>query len=132
MSREKYRLYTSGEIFYLKNVSDVINQFVISDPSFDYSFETPSSDGKSYYYDDYFTNDKTKYGVNVKGGVKLFVGPLFFEGYVGLGIAYRNNIHSNRENLDDAPLYDSFMNDNIQGEKIILNIPLNAKVGYRF
>ncbi len=32
------KLYSSCEFFYLKNVSDVINQFVVSYPSYIYSF----------------------------------------------------------------------------------------------
>lgn len=132
VSKKRIRLYSSCEFFYLKNVSDVINQFVVSDPSYNYSFGTPPNNEKSYYYDDYFTNDKSKYGMNIKGGIKVFIGQVFIESYTGLGIAYRNNIHSNRENINDASLDESFLNDNLQGEKIILNIPLNIKIGYRF
>lgn len=132
VAKNRFVVYTSSEIFYLKNKSDVINQFVVSDPSYNYSFGIAPNGDESYYYDDYFTNDKTKYGFNIKGGIKDFTGPVIFEAYLGLGVAYRYNIHSNRENINDAPLDGSFLNNNIKGEKIILNIPLNFKIGYRF
>ena len=131
VSKKQFRVYSSCDLFYLKNVSDVINQFVVSDPSYDYSFGTPTNNDDSYY-DDYFTNDKTKYGMNIKGGIKAFTGQVFFEAYVGLGVALRNNVHSNRENNNDESLDKSFLNNNLQGEMWILNIPLNIKIGYRF
>ena len=132
ISKKEFTVYASGELLYLKNKSDVVNQFLVSDPSFDYSFGTPPNDDDSFYYDDYFTNDKSKYGMNIKGGIKNFHGPVFFEAYAGLGIALRNNIHTNRENYYDKPLDESFLNNNQQGEMWILNIPLNLKIGYRF
>lgn len=129
--KDEYGFYISSEVHYLKNVSKVINQFVVSDPSYNYSFGSPPDNGE-FYYDDYFTNGKSKYGINIKVGLKTFLDAIVFEGYVGLGVAYRNNIHSNRENINDDPLYDDFLNDNARGSKIILNIPLNLKVGYAF
>ncbi len=132
VSKKEFRVYSSCDLFYLKNVSDVINQFVVSDPSYEYSFGIPPNNDESYYYDDYFTNDKTKYGINIKGGIKTFTGPVFFEAYLGLGVALRNNVHSNREKNNDESLDKSFLNNNLQGEMWILNIPLNIKIGYRF
>jgi hypothetical protein len=133
IKKRKFNFYSSCEIQYLKNKSEVVNQFIVSDPTYDYSFDLPSDAKENEYeYNDYFTNNKTKYALNIKGGIKLFAGSMLFEGSSGLGIAYRKNIHSNRENLNDAPLDDSFLNDNLKGEKIILNIPLNIKIGYRF
>ena len=130
VSKKLFRLYSSCELFYLKNVSDVINQFVVSDPSYNYSFGTPPNDES--YYDDYFTNDKSKWGMNIKGGTKALIGPVFLEAYLGLGVALRNNIHSNRENINDKSLDESLFNNNLQGKMWILNIPLNLKIGYRF
>ena len=132
ISQKEFNIYSSGELFYLKNKSEVINQFVVSDPSYDYSFGSPPNDDDSFYYDDYFTNDKSKYGMNIKGGIKVFIGSVFFETYVGLGVALRNNVHTNRENYNDKPLDESVLNNNQRGEMWILNIPLNLKVGYRF
>ncbi|MDC0584433.1 hypothetical protein OAO55_01750 [Bacteroidales bacterium] len=34
-----YRFYLSSELFYLQNTSKVQNQFIVSDPDYDYSFE---------------------------------------------------------------------------------------------
>ncbi len=125
------RYYYSGEIFYLKNTSEIQNQFIVSDPSFNYSFEIPD-DGIEYGYTDYFTNSKTKYGVNAKVGIKLIVYTMFFEASTGVGLAYRNNIHSERENINDQPYDTSFLNDNIPKEMIMLNIPAHFKIGFMF
>jgi len=130
--KKRFLVYASGEFFYLKNRSDVINQFLVSDPSFVYSFGVVPNPGENYYYDDYFTNEKIKFGTNIKGGIKVFTGPVFFEAHLGLGIVYRKNSHSNRENLNDPSLDDSFLNDNLIGEKILLNLPFNIKMGFRF
>lgn len=139
VGKKRIKVYTSCELFYLKNVSEVINQFIVSDIYYDYSFDISNelidgyeNNGREIEYDDYFTNDKTKYGANVKCGLKVFTGPVFFETYLGLGIAYRQNKHSNRENINDKPSFDNFLEDNIQGEKWIFNLPANIKVGYRF
>ncbi len=126
-----FRYYLSGELFYLQNVSKVQNQFLVSDPDYNYSFDLPN-DGEQYGYTDYFTNSKTKYGFNVKFGIKLVIDPLFFEACNGIGIAYRNNIHSDRENMNDKPYDTSFLNDNIPKKMYILNLPLNFRIGYMF
>ena len=125
------RYYLSGELFYLENVSKVQNQFLVSDPNYDYSFDLPD-DGEQYGYTDYFTNSKTKYGFNSKLGMKVVTKPLFFETYIGVGIAYRNNIHTDRENINDEPYDTSFLNDNIPKGMFIFNLPLNFKIGYVF
>lgn len=126
-----FRYYISSELFYLQNVSKVRDQFIVSDPSHDYSFELPN-DGKEYAYTDYFTNSKTKYGINVKAGVKLIVDPVFFEGSAGIGIAYRNNIHTDRENINDEPYSTFFLNHTIQKEMYMLSLPIHFKIGFMF
>lgn len=130
-----YGLYTSCELFYMRNVSGVNGTFIVSDTSFDYSFEMPEgyeTDPREIEYVDYFTNDKTKYGANVKFGVKVFPGSFMLESYIGLGIANRNNKHSGRENINDKESYNDVLHDTVKGEKWIFNLPLNIKVGYRF
>ena len=112
------KYYVSGELFYLENNSKVQNQFIASD--------------NNLVYTDYFSNLKTKYGINVKVGIKIIVDALFFESYIGTGIAYRNNIHNDRKNINDKPYDTSFLNDNIPKEMYIINMPLNLKVGYMF
>lgn len=128
---EIFKYYLSGELFYMENVSKVQNQFIVSDPNYNYSFDLPN-DGGEYGYTDYFTNSKTKYGFNAKFGVKLITSPLFFENYIGIGVAYRNNIHSDRENINDESYDTSSLNDNLPKEMYILNLPLNFKIGYMF
>ncbi len=126
-----FRYYLSGELFYLENVSKVQNQFIVSDPHYNYSFELPN-DEEEYGYTDYFTNAKTKYGINAKFGIKRISNAFFYETYVGIGIAYRNNIHSDRENINDKPYDTTFLNDNVPKEMYIFNLPLNFKIGYMF
>lgn len=124
--------YSSFELFYLKNKSFVINQYIVSDPSFVYSFGQANDDGQEYYYDDYHLNDKKKYAANIKFGMKFNLESILFETYVGAGIAYRQNTHKYRENMNDKPLDNSFLNDNKPGNVWILNLPINLKIGYKF
>jgi len=126
-----YKFYVSGELFYLKNISKVQNQFIVSDPNYEYPFELPD-DGQDYGYTDYFTNSKTKYGVNAKVGVKLIADPIFFEASGGVGIAYRNNIHSDRINILDKPFDTSYLNDNNPKEMLMLSLPIHFKIGFMF
>ncbi len=126
-----YRFYLSSELFYLENTSKVQNQFIVSDPNYDYSFEL-SEDGNDFGYTDYFTNSKTKYGVNAKIGIKLITDPIFFEASTGIGIAYRNIIHTDRENINDKPYDTSFLYDNIPKEMLMLSLPIHFKIGFMF
>lgn len=133
--KTKYGLYTSFELFYMRNTSGVNGTFIVSDTAFDYSFEMPEgyeTDPREIEYVDYFTNEKTKYGGNVKFGVKFFPGSFMLESYIGLGIANRYNKHSNRENINDKESYPEFWDPHLKGEMWIFNLPLNIKVGYRF
>jgi len=126
-----YRFYLSSELYYLENTSKVQNQFIVSEPDYNYSFELPD-DGKDYGYTDYFTNSKTKYGLNAKVGIKLMTDPLFFEASTGVGIAYRNNIHTDRENINDKPYDTSYLNDNNPKEMLMLSLPIHFKIGFMF
>lgn len=126
-----FRCYMAGELSYLENVSKVQNQFLVSDPNYNYSFELPN-DGEEYGYTDYFTNSKTKIGINAKFGIKLIISSFFYESYIGIGAFYRNNIHSDRENMNDKPYDTSFLNDNNPKKMYMFNLPLNFKIGYRF
>ncbi len=128
--RSMIRLYVSGELYYLKNKSKVQNQFSVADTTFNYPNTRPVGTDA---YTDYFVNDKEKYGFNIKFGLKLWLGKHFLvEPHGGIGVAYRINKHHERENILDPSLYDDFTNDNVLGEKWIVNIPLNVKLGYRF
>ncbi|MBE7443641.1 MAG: hypothetical protein HS119_14435 [Flavobacteriales bacterium] len=130
-----YGLYTSYELFYLKNKSDVYRGFIVSDTSYNYSFEFNEgyeNDPKIEYID-FYTNEKTKHGMNFKFGFKVYPGSFMLEAHVGMGFVYRINKHTNRENKNDKPEDDSFFYDqNNEGKSWILNLPLNIKVGYRF
>ncbi len=128
---EMFQPYYSAELYYLENVSEVQSQFIISDPNFDYTFDVPD-DGETYGYTDYFTNSKTKYGLNAKMGVKALLDPLFVEASVGIGIAYRNNVHSDRQNINDEPEDTTWFNVNLPREIYMLSLPVHFKIGYMF
>ncbi len=130
------KLYVSSELFYLKNKSEVVDQFLVSDTTYNYSFDLPyghESDSRAIEYDDYFTNDKEKYGVNLKFGFKFTPGDHYLlETYIGAGIASRENKHSERENINDQSSWEGPLNDTQLGKRWILNVPFNIKLGYRF
>ncbi|MBX2926023.1 MAG: hypothetical protein KF746_27760 [Chitinophagaceae bacterium] len=131
MLRRKTGLYTSVEVFYLNNKSGVRESFGLSDPAFPYP--DPPQQGANAY-DDFFYNQKEKYGVNMKFGFKLFpkTSGFVLESYVGLGLALRKNRHTDRENIQDKLLYNSFPFDRAEGNKWIFNFPFNIKLGHRF
>lgn len=122
--------YISSELFYTKNKSNVTDSFLISDTSFVYSFGKP--EGVNYGYDDFFTMDKQRFGLNLKFGSKLWLNNIVVEPHIGIGIVYRKTVHYNRENLKDE-FYDKTLSFyNVPGNKWILNLPWNIKFGYSF
>lgn len=129
-THEHYKTYLSCELFYLKNKSNTNDYFTVSDTSFDYSSDAYFEDG---IYSENFVNDKQKIGLNLKFGIKYFLGDWFFiEPHVGIGIAYRISKQYGRENLND-PLYFKLLSfGNKPGAMIIPNFPFNVKVGIRF
>lgn len=130
-----FGLYTSLELFYMRNTSGVNGTFVVSDTSINYSFKPEEGFGSNIndiQHTEYYTNDKTKYGINAKFGVKVFPGSFLIESYLGLGIAHRKNKHSDRENINDKePIHETW-DPHLKGEMWIFNLPINVKVGYRF
>lgn len=122
--------YKSIEIFYMKNRSNVNDLFFISDTTFDYSF-----DELDYYngYIDFFTVNKRKIGLNFKYGYNFYINDHWvIEMYVGLGISQRKSTHTDRLNPNDE-FYDNIASfNNLNGTKVLINVPLNAKIGYKF
>ena len=88
------------------------------------------------YIDDYELK-KTITGLNVKWGLtKITTTGFYMNLYLGLGIAYRNALHNNRENYND-PMYSNFSLPNRSllnrsGKGIIATFPVNFKIGYSF
>jgi hypothetical protein len=111
--------YVSVELSYLKNDTKTTYKFL-------------SEDRK--YYNDFFTNQKDKYGGNIKYGVKFLMGKrFFFETHAGIGVSFREIRHTDRENINDKLDALEWWDDNkIVGNKWVLNFPINGKVGYRF
>ena len=131
IQKRKIKLYSSFEVFYLKNRSGGVGTFVISDPDYQYSEPVPEG---SNGYDDFFINDLQKIGLNIKFGVKIFprARRFLFEPHIGLGIAFQNTKQYDRENINDK-LYDSFLESHLKnGNSLVFSFPLNVKLGYRF
>lgn len=128
--RKKVKPYVSGELFYLHNNSTVVETFLISDTTFIYSEPRPIGHNG---YDDLFRNEKHRYGMNIKFGLKILMGKsLLFEPHIGLGIVYRKSKQSDRENMNDKLYSEVSSFHNKAGNMWIPNFPLNLKLGYRF
>ena len=129
--RRKTNFYSSLETFYLKNRSTGVGTFRISDPNFQYSEPVPEG---ANAYDDFFTNDQQRFGINIKFGVKIFprARRFFFEPHIGLGIVYQKTKQYDRENLNDEVFYDLFSSRYKNGNVWVFSFPLNMKFGYRF
>jgi hypothetical protein len=128
--KKKVAFYTSGELFYTKNKSWVADNFIVSDPSFEYPVPKPEN---ANVYTDFFCNDKQRFGINAKIGIKLWMGKHFFmEPHIGIGLVYRISRQFERDNLNDK-LYDEVLSfNNKEGKAFILNLPLNIKMGFSF
>ena len=126
----RFRPYLSGELFYLKNKSKVMDTFIVSDTSFIYS--SPRIPGYNYYHD-FYTLDKQRFGLNLKIGFKMMVGEnFFFEPHIGIGLVYRVSKHYDRENINDE-LSGGFLSlPDKAGNMWLANLPLNLKIGYSF
>jgi hypothetical protein len=122
--------YFSLELFYLRNKSGVKETFNIVDTTFVYSEARPIG---ANVYDDFFYNDKQRFGLNLKIGVKLFfLKNFYFEPFIGLGLVYRTSKHYERENLNDTLYGEELSFHNKIGNMFIPNLPANIKIGYRF
>lgn len=123
-----FKPYLSSELFYLKNISKVMETFIASDTTVIYP---TLPDYK--YYQDFITIDKQRFGLNLKIGFKLFAGENFyFEPHTGIGLVYRISKHYDRENINDE-LANGFLSFSSKAGKMwIANLPLNMKIGYRF
>ena len=127
-----FKLYVSPELFYYKNKSGIVRDFLISDPDFEYSFGRPAEGQNGY--NQFFYNDEEKMGVNFKVGIKLLLGKHFFiEPHLGLGLAYRNVIQTGIENPNDV-IYDNLFGifENTAPNKWVPTLPFNFKIGFRF
>ena len=122
--------YFSGELFYLKNLSKESDTFEISDPNFDY--QVPH-DPDANAYDELFTLDRQRFGLNLKIGSKNFIDKHFFiEPHIGIGLVYRISKHYDRMNLNDELYYGFISLHNKAGNMWLANLPLNVKIGYSF
>lgn len=134
VDKRKIKLYVSPELFYLRNKSGIVRDFLVSDPNFEYSFGfSEQREGALNYYTQFFYNDEEKMGANLKVGIKFLFGKYFFiEPHLGIGFAYRNVIQIGRENPNDE-LWDFFgIFDIAAPNKWVPTIPFNFKIGVRF
>lgn len=124
-------LFFGLEFFYLKNKSGVQNDFVISDSTYQYSFGLAL--GQNGYHE-FFYNHKEKYGINLIIGKSFSaLEHFFYEVHGGIGLAVRNSFHTDRENLNDKLLYHgSLIEADTPGKSVLLSLPFNVKIGYRF
>jgi len=131
MNFRNKQLYVSPEIFYLKNKSGIVRDFLVSDPDFEYSFGI-APEGMNGY-SQFFYNDERKMGVNFKLGFMSFIGKSFYTDFhLGIGFAYRKVIQTGLENPNDE-LWSAFgIFDNAAPNKWVPTIPLNFKIGFRF
>lgn len=122
--------YLSSELFYLKNKSQIMGTFIVSDTTFNYPIpRIPGYD----YYQDFYTVERQRFGLNMKIGLKLFISDDFFmESYFGIGLAYQICYHFDRDNLNDESIGGLLDLPNKLGEIWTPNIPINIKLGYRF
>jgi hypothetical protein len=124
--------YISCELFYTENRSNVDDRYKASDPTYDYSQTKAEFIDSSNYYTDYYSILKQRMGLNIKLGVQLALKRhrnIIFEPHIGLGIVYRKMKEFNRANINDQIVDDIF---NKKGDRWLINIPLNIKIGYRF
>ena len=131
MNFRNKQLYVSPEIFYLKNKSGILRDFLISDPDFEYSIGI-APDGMNVY-NQFLHNDERKMGVNFKLGFRSFIGKnLYTDFHFGIGLAYRNVIQTGLENPNDK-LWSGFgIFDNAATNKWVPTLPFNFKIGLRY
>ena len=122
-SRQKY---VGIEVVRLTNAYTDIGRFGIS--SFD--------DTLNLNYTDTFSIKKNTLSVNLKVGIRYLIGHFVIELYSGLGIKYKEVIHSDRRRPQDpleVPIHPNIYHiANMEGTHWGLNIPLNMKIGIRF
>ena len=56
----------------------------------------------------------------------------FFEYHFGVGLVYRKSVHAERENINDKLFFKLVAIVNKEGNRWLLNLPINLKLGYRF
>ncbi|MDD3788815.1 MAG: hypothetical protein PHO94_08970 [Petrimonas sp.] len=112
------RNYIAAEFLYLKNRANVNNTYV-------------NSDGQNY--EDFFVQKKQKYRLAAKLGKQfIWTSGFMIDGSFGIGLAYNNVQHFDRENENDkdvSPLYGYILK---KGNFLRLNFPIDIKFGYRF
>lgn len=128
--KRKMKLYVSPELFYARNKSGIVSDFLISDPDFEYPW-TVSEGATSYSH--FFYNDEEKVGMNIKVGIKLLFGKSFFmEPHLGVGLAHRNVIQTDVVNPEDKSFGLFGILDKAAPNKWAPTIPLNINMGFRF
>lgn len=104
--------------------------FIISDTTFEYEVARPF--GANSYWD-FFEVDKKKYVFNLKIGMEIRLNSKYYlDTYLGIGFAYRNTKHFERENMNDE-FYDKIFSIPYKvGISYLINVPFNLKIGYIF
>jgi hypothetical protein len=89
---------------------------------------TPGSNA----YTDFFYNDKKQISLNTKVGIRVWAGYFSLDIHGGIGIAYRENIHTERDNPNDKFVsgLENFWYK--RGKSVVPTIPFNVKLGVRF
>jgi len=121
--------YISLEFNYLKNRYKATEYFgvenIYSDSTYNYT----------NYADEYGINKQT-YSLNLKFGYQKIVKRLSIDFYGGLGIKYKDVVHFDRLNPDDAREMPRHPNvyyiANRSGRSWSVNIPLNFRIGWTF
>lgn len=124
-----YGPYLSLEFDYLNNRYNSIS-----------NFEEQNGQAKSpdnfEYYSDVFGIKKQTYNLNFKLGHQLINRKLVFDFYAGLGLRYKNTRHFDRINPDDKmemPRHPNvYYMANLEGKRLTISLPLNARIGWRF
>jgi hypothetical protein len=116
--------YCSGELYYLQNKSGVVNDFY-RDPNF-------TGPTQSTAYPDFYYNDKKQISLNAKAGIRIWGGYFSLDIHCGIGIAYRENIHTERDNPNDKFVLGLERFWYKRGNSVVPTFPFNIKFGVRF
>jgi hypothetical protein len=113
--------YVSGEVSYLHSRYD------------QYESGGYFLSGSSYWVsrEDIFSVKKQMAVVNFKFGYQHIIDHFTIDCFVGLGLQYKNVVHSNKEAWNHATLT-GFYNNDIKGVAWMFNVPLNVRLGWAF
>lgn len=121
--------YGAVEIDYLITSYDAVLEFYDPDEIIEDSYDHET-------YADDISIDKQMSTLNFKGGYQFVFKSITLDVNGGIGLRYKDVIHSGKEDPDSImdnhfePNFDDFIN--AEGHYWIINIPLNVKIGYAF